>query len=112
MLTSTLVASVVGAAAGSVVTAVLQNCRGLLVSLRKARQWLTSRMGRWWTRNWGHIPRCSRSPDYREVPWWNTGPTGLTPHHPATQRMGAAREISLGDPCARIERASSLTAAR
>src|SRR5215472_14251525 len=46
MLTSTLVASAVGAAAGSVVTGVLQNCRSLWVSLRKARRRLTSRIGR------------------------------------------------------------------
>jgi hypothetical protein len=77
MLTSTLVASVVGAAVGSVVTVLLQNCRGLWLSLRKVKRWLTYRTGQWWTRNWGYIPRCWRSPNYRDAPWWNTGPYWL-----------------------------------
>jgi hypothetical protein len=77
MLTSTLVASIVGAVVGSVVTVLLQNCRDLWLSLREVRRWLTGRTGRWWTRNWGYIPRCSRSADYREAPWWNTGPYWL-----------------------------------
>lgn len=112
MLTSTLAASVVCAVAGFVVTAVLQNCRGLWVSLRKARRWLTYRTRRWWTRNWGYIPRWSRSSGWRQVPWWNAGPYWPNPHRPVIQWTGEARGASSDGLCARIERASSLTAGR
>jgi hypothetical protein len=47
---------VAGTVAGSIVTVMLGNCRGIWLSLRKANRWLTYRAGRWWTRNWGLHP--------------------------------------------------------
>jgi hypothetical protein len=76
MLTSTVAVAVISAAASSAATALLSNCHGIWLSLRKARRHLAGRIGRWWTRNEGYIPRFSRSRDFHHVAWWNTGPPG------------------------------------
>jgi hypothetical protein len=98
MLTSALVASVIGTVASSIITAALLNSRGFWVSLRKARRWFTYRIGRWWTRNQGYISRCSRSWDYREAPWWNTGPYWLNCPPPGYRADGRGPRDFLGRP--------------
>jgi len=112
MLTSTVTVAVISAAASSAATALLSNCHGIWRSLRKARRHLAGRIGRWWTRHEGYIPRFSRSRDFRHVAWWNTGPYWLNSPPAGYPAPGVDREICSDGPCGQIELASFHTEIR
>jgi hypothetical protein len=98
MLSSTLAVPVIGAVAGSAVGEILRDCQGIWREFRKARRHLTYRTGRWWTRNWGYIPRYARAPEFRHSPWWNTGPYWLNSPPPGYAAGGRGPRDVLGRP--------------
>ena len=98
MMTSTLVTSVVSAVVASIATATLTNCREIWRSFRRTRRRFTGCVARWWTRNDGYIPRSSRSRDYRDAPWWNTGPYWLSSQPPGWRPDGPGPRDWIGRP--------------
>jgi hypothetical protein len=95
---SAIVISVVGAVTVSVVTATLQNLRNIWIWFRKVR-WKTELLvGQWWTRNQGYIPRPSRAPGFRAVPWYKTGPYWLNYPPPGYPVDGRGPRDLLGRP--------------
>ena len=105
-MNSAVVIAVVSAVTASVATATLQNLRSIWFWFRKVRWKTELRMGQWWTRNQGYIPRPSRAPDFRAVPWYKTGRTGLTLRHRATRQTDPDLGICLDDPCVQTKQAS------
>ena len=95
---TTLDTAIIGAVTGSVSAAALQNDRSIRLWFRKIRQGVTYRTGRWWTRNWEYIPRSSRFPSYRQVPWWSTGPYWLNAPPPGYTADGRRPKDLLGRP--------------
>jgi hypothetical protein len=95
---SAIVIAVISAVTVSTVTATLQNLRGIRGWFRGVRWKAELRIGQWWTRNEGYIPRPSRARDFRNVPWYKTGPYWLNSPPPGYPADGPGPRDLLGRP--------------
>jgi hypothetical protein len=95
---SAIVIAVVSAVTASVTTATLRNPRRIWIWFRDVRWKTELRLGQWWTRNQGYIPRPLRARDFRASPWYRTGPYWLNSPPPGYLAAGPGPRDLLGRP--------------
>ena len=97
-MNSPIVLAIISSVTTSVVTATLQKPRRIRTWFRKTRWKTEAHVGQWWTRNPGYITHMGRAPDFRPVPWWNTGPYWLNSPPPGYPSDGPGPRDLLGRP--------------